>query len=232
MTTSRSASRVGTDAKLTRIPLGRQIADVVRNDILYGRLPAGTHVGQQVLCERYGTSRMPVRDALQQLTYEGFVQDDGTGHSIVAPMTRADLQDAYLIEGMLHGLSVRRITERGEKGEIKELLGYHEQMLEAERQKSVDQMASLNWQFHRRINQLARSNKLLAAIRTHALYIPNDQLRQFPQWTERVNLEHAEIIDAASGRRAATAERLMKQHVINAGNDLIDYLESIGVVLQ
>lgn len=218
--------------KLERVPLGRQIANVVRNDILYGRLPAGAHIGQQELCERYGTSRMPVRDALRQLTYEGFVVDDGNGHSVVAPLTRSDLQDIYLIEGMLHALALRRVTERGDPEEVAELLSYHNEMVKAERDQQNDRMADLNWRFHRRINQLSRSPKLIAVIRLHSLSIPNDQLRQFPQWIERVNQEHADIMEAVKKGRAATAERLMKQHVIDAGNDLLAHLESQGMALH
>ncbi|MFB9744126.1 GntR family transcriptional regulator [Pseudonocardia sulfidoxydans] len=218
-------------AKVSRVPLGRQIANVVRSDILYGRLRSGTRVGQQELCERYGTSRMPVRDALRQLTYEGFLHEDGTGHSIVTALTRSDLQDIYLIEGMLHALALRRVVERNDPDEIAELLGYHRDMQDAEHHTHTDRMAELNWQFHRRINHLARSPKLLAVIRTHTLSIPNDQVRQFPQWAQRVNQEHAEIMDAVAHGRAATAERLMKRHVIAAGDDLITHLESLGMEL-
>jgi len=218
--------------KVSRVPLGRQIANVLRSDILYGRLPSGTRVGQQELCERYGTSRMPVRDALRQLTYEGFLHEDGTGHSVVTPLTRSDLKDIYLIEGMLHALALRRVTERGDPDEIAELVRYHEEMVEAHRRSETDRMADLNWQFHRRINHLARSPKLLAVIRTHTLSIPNDQVRQFPQWADRVNQEHAEIMEAVKRGRAATAERLMKRHVIAAGDDLLAHLESLGMALE
>lgn len=222
----------GAGPRLSRRPLGAQIADLIRNDILYGRLKPGTKLGQQQLCERYGTSRVPVRDALRQLTYEGFVHEDGTGHSVVTQLTRNDLEDIYLIEGMLHGLALRRVTERGDPGEIAELTGYHEEMLEAHRQGQTGRMAELNWQFHRRINQLARSPKLLAVIRTHTLSIPNDQVRQFPHWAERVNREHAEIMEAVRNGRAATAERLMKRHVVAAGADLLAHLEAAGVELR
>ncbi|MBV9795354.1 MAG: GntR family transcriptional regulator [Actinobacteria bacterium] len=212
--------------RFERVPLGNQIADVIRRDILYGRLPAGTHVGQQLLCERFNTSRMPVRDALRQLTTQGFLVDDGHGHSLVAPLTRSDLRDIYLIEGMLHGLALRRITERHAEDEISELAGYHDEMLRATEAGDSTRMSKINWQFHRRINQLSRSPKLLAVIRTHSLSIPNDQVDQMPNRSERVNREHAEIMAAVRRREGAAAESLMRQHVVNAGEDLLRFLEA------
>ena len=212
--------------RFERVPLGNQIADVIRRDILYGRLSAGTHVGQQILCERFNTSRMPVRDALRQLTTQGFLVDDGHGHSLVAPLTRSDLSDIYLIEGMLHGLALRRVTERHDEDEINELAGYHEEMLRIAAAGDNARMSKINWQFHRRINHLARSPKLLAVIRTHSLSIPSDQVDQMPDRSEQVNLEHAEIMAAVRRGDGAVAESLMRQHVVNAGNDLLSYLES------
>jgi DNA-binding GntR family transcriptional regulator len=215
--------------RFERVPLGSQIADVIRQDILYGRLAAGTHVGQQQLCERFNTSRMPVRDAIGQLTTQGFLADDGHGHSLVAPLTRADLNDIYLIEGMLHGLALRRVTERHDEGELDELAAYHEEMLQAAAAGDNARMSKLNGQFHRRINQLSRSPKLLAVIRTHSLSIPGDQAETRPSRLEQVNREHAGIVAAVQQGNGPAAEELMRQHLVSAGDDLMRYLESEGV---
>src|SRR5215469_4859529 len=143
--------------RFERVPLGNQIADVIRREILYGRLPSGTHVGQQLLCERFNTSRMPVRDALRILTTQGFLTDDGHGHSLVAPLARSDLRDIYLIEGMLHGLALRRVAERHDDGEINELAGYHDEMVRVTAAGDNARMSRITGQFHRRINELSRS---------------------------------------------------------------------------
>jgi DNA-binding GntR family transcriptional regulator len=216
--------------KLDRAPLGQQIANVIRNDILYGRLAPGERISQQQLCDRYGTSRMPVRDALRQLAYEGFILDDGSRHAVVAPFSSEDLRDIYLIEGMLHALATRRIVEQGKREDLEFLHDCHERMLEAEASSATETMARVNWDFHRSINKMSGSSKLIAVLRTHALSIPRDYLLEFPQWIERANEQHEEILEAMSKGNAATAERLMKQHVVDAGNDLIAYLEDRGAI--
>ena len=53
----------------------------LRRDILLGVLKPGTKISQQQLTELYGTSRMPVRDALRLLVHEGLMTVDDSRHT-------------------------------------------------------------------------------------------------------------------------------------------------------
>lgn len=219
----------GTD-RLDRSTLGGQIADAIRREILLGRLEVGQRLGQSQLCSRFGTSRMPVRDALRQLAYEGFLLSDGGGHAVVARMSRGDIEDTYAIEGTLHGFAARRVAKKASSEEIAELRRRHEEMML--REHDVAALAELNDQFHRRINHLADSRKLLAALRTLALSIPRDYLVEFPEWAARANCEHAEILAAFEARDGERVEVLMRAHVSEAGSYLVRYLQGCGVDLD
>ncbi|MEV0768639.1 GntR family transcriptional regulator [Nocardia salmonicida] len=52
---------------------GEMIARAVRAEILSGRLAAGERLIAEVLAQRFGVSRIPVREALARLQSEGFV---------------------------------------------------------------------------------------------------------------------------------------------------------------
>jgi DNA-binding GntR family transcriptional regulator len=212
--------------------LGKQIAQLLRREIVLGIIPSGTRLSQRQLCEKFGTSRMPVRDGLKLLSHEGLVTTDATQHSIVAPLSRADLLDAYLIEGTLTGLAAERASQNATDDDIAELQKLHEAMVESAAESDHQQMAELNWTFHRRINRLSRSRKLLSAIKTTSLDLPRDFLAEMPEWGPDSNVEHAKILKAMSKRRHADVGRLMKEHIINSGNELVASLIARGTQLD
>ena len=53
---------------------GEQVADVIRQEILLGRMEDCQELNQVELANTLGISRMPVRDALKQLENECFIE--------------------------------------------------------------------------------------------------------------------------------------------------------------
>ncbi len=96
--------------RIIRFNLSEQIAERLRDDIVHGRIPAGTRLVQDELCERFGTSRMPVRDALQQLTHEGMLEQHGQ-QRIVVSLGAEDLEDVHGLTAVLHGWAAGRVAE-------------------------------------------------------------------------------------------------------------------------
>jgi DNA-binding GntR family transcriptional regulator len=221
-----------TDRPVQRELLGNQIADALRRDILLGVLRPGTKLSQQQLCDQFGTSRMPVRDGLRVLTHEGLLVTDSARHTMVAPLSRDDLLDAYLIEGTLAGIAARRASEKATPEELQGLSHLHDKMSAASTAGEFPLVAELNWKLHRRINQLASSRKLLSAIKALSVDLPRDYLMQMTAWSSKSNTEHAAILEAMGGRKHAAVGSLMTEHIYDAGRGLIEHLESQGLSLD
>lgn len=226
------SSLTASDTHINRRSLGSQIAHSLREQIVLGRLPAGTPISQQGLCERFGTSRMPVRDAVVRLTAEGLVVTTRGGHSVVAALSREDILDTFDLEAAVHGRAARRAAQRLTDADVAELRARHEAMVTAEQAGDLEQLTDLNWSFHKRINELSGSAKLLALLRTLSLSIPQTYLSELPDWAARTIRDHAGIVAALANRDGAHAEALVGDHVRAAGLNLAEYLAAKGVAPQ
>jgi DNA-binding GntR family transcriptional regulator len=218
-----------TDGALNRQSLGDQIAHHLREEIVLGRLAPGTPVSQQWLCERYGTSRMPVRDALVKLGAEGLVVPTRGGHTIVAELTPEDIVDVFEIEAIVHGRAARRAAARITDADLAELVELHETMVAAEAVRDLKRLTEFNWRFHKRINALSGSAKLVAMLRTLSLNIPQTYLFELPDWAGQTVREHAGIVAALGDRDGERVEVLAAEHVRGAGGNLARYLAGRGV---
>jgi DNA-binding GntR family transcriptional regulator len=79
----------------------------MREAILSGALPPGTRLRQEKLAERFGTSRIPVREALRALEYEGLVRSVPYRGFTVTELDADDIEEVYDLRILLEGHAVR-----------------------------------------------------------------------------------------------------------------------------
>jgi DNA-binding GntR family transcriptional regulator len=214
---------------LERSTLGSQISDILRSDIVFGRLKTGTKLTQQEVCERFSTSRMPARDALRQLVSEGFLVDEGVGRCRVVQLSAQDIEDTYVLAGMLHGFAARRVAQTATKETIQQLQRAHEKM--AGLLEDPESYNDVNTDFHREIVEASHSPKIVAALRSVALAVPSQFLMEFPDLfshsiLDRVQAEHARLIKAVANGRASSAEKIARDHLTWVGPRVVEYLRS------
>jgi DNA-binding GntR family transcriptional regulator len=139
------------------------IASELRGELMAGVLRPGTDLLQVELAQRFGVSRIPVRDALRILAGEGLVEIEANRGAKTISLTPVEVRELYDLRILLECDCLRRAAAVMTPAALKEI--------DRVRQKSdLDaggpDWADGDWAFHRSIYQRAGRPRQLAMIET------------------------------------------------------------------
>src|SRR5437588_11613580 len=108
--------------------LWQRVAQALRQAIVLGHLEQGVHLKEPALAQRFGVSRLPVREAIAQLEREGLVRIEPRRGAFVIGVTEEDISDIYACRLMLETEAVRRAARRVTPDALAELEKHVDQM--------------------------------------------------------------------------------------------------------
>lgn len=202
---------------IIRRALHAELVERLREMIHDGTLAPGAKVPERALCEHFGVSRTPLREALKVLAAEGLIKLTPNRGAAVAALTLADLEEAFPVMASLEALSgelaCRHITDK----EVNEIRAIHRKMVEHFRRRDLTPYFKLNQQIHGLMLKAAHNPTLEAMHRAlsgrivRARYLANMSARR---WAEAV-AEHGEILEALAARDGERLSRLLRDHVMH-----------------
>jgi DNA-binding GntR family transcriptional regulator len=146
----------------THKQLWETVAEALRDEILDGRLPAGSRLVETELAERFGVSRGPVRDALAELARAGLAVDLPRRGTFVSSLSEADLEEVYVIRRAIEQAAVALAIVRATDEDIAAMRA---SLLEVEDAYARGDLAAA-WEadmaFHRSYCRLSGNGRLLA----------------------------------------------------------------------
>ncbi|MCT9821445.1 GntR family transcriptional regulator [Microbacterium sp. W1N] len=95
---------------------GPRIAHTLRERIITGEIAMGDKLGERGVAEQLGVSRVPVREALQQLEAEGFVSSSHRRAAIVHTFTLHDARELFDMRLQLEPFAAALAAERARAG--------------------------------------------------------------------------------------------------------------------
>ena len=107
------------------VVIPEELALLLQEQIVYGRLVPMTRLTEDELAKAYGVSRSPVREALRILERDGLVLKEPRRGIWVAPMTLSDFDEVYACRIPLEALAAAeaaRSTDEALKGELPAIL--------------------------------------------------------------------------------------------------------------
>lgn len=208
----------GDDSQIGRAFIG------LREMLLHGELARGERIAELSLVARLGTSRTPIRLALERLTHMGLLDVLPGGGFAVRGFTIAEAFDAIELRGVLEGTAARFAAER--LRDESELDGLRHACAQMERLDglTIDTFAEymdLNESFHAGLIDLARSAMLQRALAqvsslpfasASAMVFPTSVLPNAEANLVIANDHHRSIVDAIAQRQSARAESVAREH--------------------
>jgi DNA-binding GntR family transcriptional regulator len=212
---------------LRRPPTAQQfVLRELRRAITSGELKPGAPIRQDVLADRLGVSRLPLREALKTLEGESLVVHEPHRGYFVAELSLADLREVYCIRGILEAEAVRRAVGRMDAAAFDELEAAQREVEAEAAAGDVVAMAAANRRFHFSLYEAAGMPRLLKLIAT--LWDTTDAYRSLyyadPGNRDHVLHEHHAVLDAVRTGAAEEAVRLLDEHRAHAVASLAEML--------
>jgi GntR family transcriptional regulator, rspAB operon transcriptional repressor len=196
------------------VPLTELVRSALREDIVSGQLRPGERIVQDSVARRFGTSRIPVREALRELASEGLVMLEPDVGARVAKLNAAELIEVYLMREALEPIAVARSAPRISDDAVAEL---HELVEEIERRAQAGDMhefLDLDRRFHEITFSMAELPRIQRVI--DGLANTTTQYRRIYSYLpDRLAISHVEhrlLVDAFERRAGEDAAAIHQLH--------------------
>jgi DNA-binding GntR family transcriptional regulator len=197
-------------------PLRRVVYEEVQRRIVEGEMLPGERIFEDQLAHELDVSRNPVREALQALELEGFVELEPRRGARVAIISEQRAADLFELREALEGMVARLAASRRTDDELRLLQQALAHGIDAASVGDVARLPALNTEFH----------GLLCAAAHNAMLADNvERMSQLIKWvyTKRVTqrgttswTEHERIVDAIAAGDAERASAEARAHIANA----------------
>lgn len=196
------------------------VAARLRDDVLGATLPPASRLRLMDLTARYGAPAGKVREALLQLASEGLITFEPKRGFALRPISLAELHDVTNLRVELESRALREAIDCGDDTWETEIVASLHLLAKAEAKSLKDRRAlDQDWtrkhrRFHRSLLSACSSPWTLRFCETLSDHA--ERYRQFSIATRPrvrdIHAEHKAIADAAIGRRADKACKLLRAH--------------------
>ncbi len=195
------------------------VYETLRQAITQGTILPGSRITENAVATELKVSRTPVREAIRLLESERLVERLPRIGIVAVDLDPNQLDDIYTTRSVLHGLAARLAAVRILPRELVTLRALQDEMdTQTPGTTSLSTMAAVNARFHDDIIRAARSESLTKLLREveGTLVRFRHTTVGYPGRAEQSNAEHWRIIEALEQRDEVEAERLAREHVMNA----------------
>ena len=202
------------------------VYEKLRRRIIEGELRPGLPINEADFAREHSVSKTPIREALRQLERDGFVENVPGRGSTVSHIKPQDIREVFEIREIIETGAAKRAARLRDNEELRKKREECKRLLESELTsgKYVHEWGS--WEDVHLCIVKALGNQMLVDMysglldRIHRIRSQYDQ-RFTQRRLHEILTEHTAILDAIVDGDSEGAERMVQQHLRNAGAFLI-----------
>jgi DNA-binding GntR family transcriptional regulator len=208
-----------------RPSLSDQMYEAIKGDIMACTLKPGQQIAQNQLAEKYDSGLTPVREALQRLAQEGFVEAIPRFGYVVSPITLSDIRDLFEMRAFLEAAAARLTASRASDEELRAIAELADSTVIYRNGQALTDFVR-NAEFHRRLGRAAGNLRLkvtLERLMDELMRVFNlglDLQESGETWKE----EHAALAQALLQRDVEGAGRIAYEQVIHSQRRVLEAL--------
>jgi DNA-binding GntR family transcriptional regulator len=201
--------------KIQHKVLYQEAAGRIRELIELGTLAPGEKISENDLCEKFGISRTPLREALKVLKSEGLIEMLPNRGARVTRLTAKDVEHTYNIMGALEGLSGETACQYISDAEVDHIRALNNQMVEHFHRGELMEYFGANQKIHECIMLASKNDVLLEVYNNLSQRIK--RIRYSSQmtddyWHKAVN-DHEQMIEALQNRDGERLGNILRSHL-------------------
>lgn len=204
------------------VPLRESVYEAILDMIVRGGLRPGQHLVENELAVQLGVSRQPVREALQWLKNDGWVElRPGHGAFVHAP-TAKEADQLLAVRTVLETESARLAASNATELGVQRLRELCQRGVAALEGDDIEAVVALNAEFHTAVTRLS-GNEVLVELaaqvdrRVRWYFTPVARHRGKQSWEE-----HTALIDAIVAGDGDSAAKIMREHTEHTRQSYLD----------
>ncbi|NLW36834.1 MAG: GntR family transcriptional regulator [Syntrophorhabdus aromaticivorans] len=196
--------------------LREQVYRKLRESILNIALEPNKRLIEEKLAAEMGTSRTPVREAIQKLEKEGLIHKLPRGGFAVNVITNEDIEEVFGIRSVLEGYAAYLATTRATDDDLRLLENIVKKQEECIDQAETDEIVRLNTEFHDILYKSAKSKKLYTIINDLRDFIYRYRILvlRYEGMASIAIQDHKDMIAQMKARNARRVEKLVRKHIV------------------
>ena len=199
--------------------VGSSTYERIKKDIIFGALAPGAKLKLDALKDRYSASVSTLRETLNRLASDGFVEAAEQRGFFVQPVSKEDLTEIANLRILLECSALETSIENGDADWEGNLVAAHhklrlmEDKMLAGDDSEKETWKRYDWEFHKALIQACNSVNLLSL---HEIIYDKYLRYQMLVLTHRGEdavLEHKAMFEAALARDVSTSQSVLKTHI-------------------